>query len=188
MLGKARQKAMRERARAFLEVLKPLLPLKASKVKELANKGAIPLWLMYEQRKGASIDLALQAGVSYWRLPGQRLPTVPTDSESPTNGEAPAEAAPANGAAAAETPLSQPNGTPTASPNNRGRGGRPTNPTTQRVYEFCYTGYIQNGLSRARVLDMAVKEFGPDDAPKYEADVRLYAKRWAKSFTSPKVP
>ncbi len=60
LLGKARQKAMRERARAFLEVLKPLLPLKASKVKELANKGAIPLWLMYEQRKGASIDLAVR--------------------------------------------------------------------------------------------------------------------------------
>ncbi len=62
--------------------------------------------------------------------------------------------------------------------------GRPYEPRTTRVYEFCYREFVTNQRSRAQVLNEASRVFG-EDGPREESDVKRFAKRFAERFDPP---
>jgi hypothetical protein len=72
----------------------------------------------------------------------------------------------------------------TAAPGKRRLGGRPRSRSTEALEKFCYDFYVGKGLTAAAVLTKAAKQF--EDAPKEEAHVRLYARRYAERHGLPR--
>jgi hypothetical protein len=63
--------------------------------------------------------------------------------------------------------------------------GRPPSKDTAEVYSFCFEHLRVEGKKASAVLDLAIRRFGEDRAPKNESDVRNFARRHAERLVRP---
>jgi hypothetical protein len=82
------------------------------------------------------------------------------------------------------TPQQQPKSEEEPRREPKSRGGRPRDPRTAEIQEFCYNEYITKVRTAPAVLYDAKRTFG-EDAPSSDRAVGVNAERWAERFNPP---